>query len=94
MAPVAYIFICRSRFSDQTCDDIAVIGAGIAGSYTAWRLREQNLSITVYEYSDRVGGRIHTVHFDDTPSINIELGAMRFIPKCEFNTCYLLHSVS
>ena len=67
-----------------TCGDVAIIGAGIAGSYSAWRLRNQGHKITVYEYSDRIGGRCHTVKFPHIPDVNIELGAMRFKPNCKF----------
>lgn len=63
------------------CGDVAIIGAGIAGSYSAWRLRNQGHKITVYEYSDRIGGRCHTVKFPHIPDVNIELGAMRFKPN-------------
>ena len=68
----------------MTCDDVAIIGAGVGGTYAAWRLRTRNLSITMYELSDRVGGRMHTVHFPNTPDINVELGAMRFIPDSKY----------
>ncbi|XP_052085266.1 L-amino-acid oxidase-like [Mytilus californianus] len=60
------------------CDDIAIIGAGIAGTYASWRLRQHHKRISIYEYSNRVGGRMHTVQFPDIPDINVELGAMRF----------------
>ena len=63
-----------------TCDDVAVIGAGIAGAYSAWRLRNQGKKVTVYEYSDRIGGRCHTVKFPGIPDVNLEMGAMRFKP--------------
>ncbi|XP_052767024.1 aplysianin-A-like [Mya arenaria] len=65
---------------DQTCEDVAIIGAGISGSYAAWRLRDRNLSVSVYEYSNRVGGRFRTIRFPNSPDINVELGAMRFFP--------------
>ncbi|VDI70149.1 Hypothetical predicted protein [Mytilus galloprovincialis] len=60
------------------CDDIAIIGAGIAGTYAAWRLRHQNKRISIYEFSDRVGGRMFTVQFPDIPDVNVELGGMRY----------------
>ena len=66
-----------------TCDDIAIIGAGVAGTYTAWRLRNQGKKITVYEYSDRIGGRCYTVKFPGIPDVNKEMGAMRFKPNGE-----------
>ena len=69
-----------SLFLGSSCDDVAIIGAGIAGTYAAWKLRYQNMSITVYEYSNRTGGRLHTVHLPEAPDINVELGGMRFFP--------------
>ena len=64
----------------SSCDDVAIVGAGIAGSYAAWRLRNRGQKITVFEYSDRIGGRCHTIKFPGIPDVNIELGAMRFKP--------------
>ena len=40
---------------------IAVVGAGLAGLSCAHRLRQAGLSATVYEASDRVGGRCWTL---------------------------------
>ncbi|XP_076086851.1 achacin-like [Mytilus galloprovincialis] len=65
----------------KRCDDVAIIGAGIAGTYSGWRLRNLNQKITIYEYSDRVGGRCYTLQFPEIPDINVELGALRFKPK-------------
>ncbi|WAR18526.1 APLY-like protein [Mya arenaria] len=86
--------------SKQTCEDVAIIGAGISGSYAAWRLRDHNLSISVYEYSNRVGGRFRTIRFPNSPDINVELGAMReallngtdFPANGTFNDYALLHT--
>ncbi|XP_060575492.1 aplysianin-A-like isoform X2 [Ruditapes philippinarum] len=72
--------ITGTFLGEETCDDVVIVGAGVSGSYLAWKLRNQNLTVTVYEYSDRVGGRMLSVHFKDIPDINIELGAMRFLP--------------
>lgn len=63
------------------CDDIAIIGAGITGSYAAWRLREKSLKISLYEYSGRIGGRCFTVQLPGIPDVNVEMGAMRFKPN-------------
>ena len=43
------------------CHDIAIVGAGAGGTYTAYRLRKKNLNIAVYEQLDRVGGRLFSV---------------------------------
>ena len=69
-----------TKVNMTACDDIAIIGAGIAGSYAAWRLRNQDKKITVYEYSNRIGGRCHTVKFPGIQDVHIEMGPMRFIP--------------
>ncbi len=41
---------------------IAIIGGGLAGLTCAWRLKKAGLDATVYEASDRVGGRTRTTH--------------------------------
>ena len=56
---------------------MAIVGAGISGTYSAWRLKDSKLKIGVFEYSDRVGGRMYTKHFANAKDLNIELGAMR-----------------
>jgi len=65
------------------CDDIAIVGAGVGGSYAAWKLRNRHQVVTVYEYSDRIGGRLHTTQIKGVPDINVELGAMRFVLSCK-----------
>ena len=40
-----------------------MVGAGLAGLYAAYRLKQRGYDVTVYEKSDRVGGRIGTVRF-------------------------------
>ena len=52
--------------------DVIVIGAGVAGLIAAVRLAGAGWSVTVLEASDRVGGRIRTVHSGE---VAIELGA-------------------
>ncbi|XP_071108080.1 aplysianin-A-like isoform X2 [Haliotis cracherodii] len=64
--------------SSDDCLDIAVIGGGIGGAYTGWRLRDRGLSISVFEYSDRVGGRLFTAELPVAPGAYLDLGGMRF----------------
>ena len=40
--------------------DVAIIGAGISGVYAAWSMRNYNLSVSLYEASNRIGGQIYT----------------------------------
>ncbi|PYH41918.1 putative prenylcysteine lyase [Aspergillus saccharolyticus JOP 1030-1] len=64
---------------------IARIGAGAAGSSTAYSLRKYAetqhvpVNITVFERSSYVGGRSTTVNVFDNPAYPIELGASIFV---------------
>ncbi|XP_078341071.1 aplysianin-A-like isoform X1 [Crassostrea virginica] len=60
-------------------EDVTIIGAGIGGTYTGWRLRNAGLRIGIYEFSDRVGGRMYSRFFPDAPDIPVDFGAMRII---------------
>jgi monoamine oxidase len=48
--------------SSQTAgkEQVAIVGAGIAGLVTALRLRDAGIDAVVYESSSRVGGRMHS----------------------------------
>jgi monoamine oxidase len=68
------------EMSEQVLD-YAIVGGGISGMYSAWRLKESDnkLSIEVFESSDRVGGRLLTVTPPKMPASRVELGGMRYI---------------
>jgi monoamine oxidase len=61
--------------------DYAIVGGGISGIYSAWRLKDSNreMSIELFEASDRLGGRLLTVVPPQIPSARVELGGMRYI---------------
>lgn len=63
--------------------DYAIVGGGIAGAYCAWRLKgnskTKNKKIVLFEYSDRIGGRLLTVRLPHD-NLKVELGGMRYIP--------------
>ncbi|HKI01068.1 MAG TPA: FAD-dependent oxidoreductase [Thermoanaerobaculia bacterium] len=65
--------------------DVAVVGAGVGGAYSAWRLKQQypKKRIALFEYSDRVGGRLYSMPLPGMPNINAELGGMRYIPDSQ-----------
>lgn len=46
--------------SARTAPEVAVVGAGLAGVHCAARLLEAGVDVTVYEASDRIGGRTFT----------------------------------
>ncbi len=64
--------------------DLAIIGAGVSGLYTAWRVLEDSaanahaLKLTVFESGDRVGGRLLSVKPPFIHDTYVELGGMRF----------------
>ena len=79
--------------SDKGILDVAVVGAGISGIYSAWRLATadpaslrilgrpvstgRRLRVTVFEGSQRVGGHLLSARAPDLSAI-CELGGMRF----------------
>ncbi|HEY1961910.1 MAG TPA: NAD(P)/FAD-dependent oxidoreductase [Rhizomicrobium sp.] len=60
--------------------DVAIVGGGVSGVYTAWRLRAANpqLRVRLFEMSDRIGGRLRSVAFPQAPHLVGEVGGMRF----------------
>lgn len=65
--------------------DIAVVGGGVAGVYTALRLKQSfpEKRIAVFEYSNRTGGRLYTITLPGMPDVHAEVGGMRFIPETQ-----------
>ncbi|KAK3496286.1 Prenylcysteine lyase-domain-containing protein [Neurospora crassa] len=66
---------------------VAIIGAGAAGSSAAYHLRKYaeqynvNVNITIFEKTNHIGGRTLTINPYDDPSLRLELGASIFIEK-------------
>ncbi len=65
--------------------DIAVVGGGVSGCYTAWRLKNQfpDRSVVVLEASPRIGGRLLSVRPPGIPNMVAELGGMRILPAVQ-----------
>ena len=55
---------------------ILIIGAGLSGLLTGYRLQKRGLPFQILEARERVGGRIHTVY--DSIETPVELGATWF----------------
>lgn len=76
--------------SDETINDsntdvdIAIVGAGPAGLYVAWRLLQEptlkSKTIALFDAADRTGGRVLSVSLPEVPYVS-ELGAMRYVPE-------------
>ncbi len=60
--------------------DVAIVGAGVAGTYLADRLirARPDWRIAIFERSNRIGGRLWTVKVDGL-AYPIELGGMRYM---------------
>jgi len=71
----------RATPSSPSDLDVAIIGGGVSGAYAAWRLRREqpHLRIRLFEASDRIGGRLHSVAFPQAPHLVAEAGGMRFL---------------
>ena len=67
--------------SRDTVLDTAIVGGGVSGLYSAWRLTRSGVagpSVAVFEGSDRTGGRLYSVCLKDEHAIPAELGGMFF----------------
>jgi monoamine oxidase len=65
---------------DDSDLDVAIVGAGAAGTFLAYRLIQArpDSRIAIFERSNRVGGRLWSVNVDGLPH-PIELGGMRYM---------------
>ncbi len=61
--------------------DIAIVGGGLSGIYAALRLATSKAgqSIRLFEVSDRIGGRLHSIAFPQAPGLIGEAGGVRFL---------------
>jgi hypothetical protein len=72
------LFLCHVNKRKKM--KVVIIGAGLAGLYAAlvWTVRDPTADIEIFEASERVGGRIFTVHKEK--SFQFEGGAGRIGP--------------
>lgn len=55
-----FLLECKSGGSSRTAPKIAIVGAGVAGLTAAYYLKKSGYMATIYEASQRVGGRIYS----------------------------------
>ncbi|PGU19097.1 monoamine oxidase [Bacillus thuringiensis] len=83
----------KTQIKDGLSIDVAIIGAGVSGLYTGYRIlsgtfkngNEKPLNVHIFDLNDRIGGRIQSI---EMPGIEIvgELGAMRYITSQKITT--------
>ncbi|MEN9391243.1 MAG: hypothetical protein RL017_541 [Pseudomonadota bacterium] len=78
------ILLSNFVYASQNIYDVFIVGAGVSGVYTGYRLRQSDpkLNIAIAEMSNRIGGRLYSYKFPQT-NANAEFGGMRFIPKAQ-----------
>jgi monoamine oxidase len=65
--------------------DVAIVGGGISGVYSAWRLKKADpkRKIVVFEGGNHIGGRLLSVTPPGIPDMVAELGGMRILPAVQ-----------
>lgn len=65
--------------------DIAIVGGGVSGVYSAWKLKNKHpeKNIVVFEFSDHIGGRLLSVQPPDVDDMVAELGGMRILENTQ-----------
>ncbi len=74
MAAMASGCIIKSKKPADPEVEVAVVGGGIAGLHCAYRLDGAGVRVTLYEASDRIGGRMYTARGMFPDGQLIELG--------------------
>lgn len=76
--------------------DVAIVGGGVSGVYTAWRLltKEPGRDIAVFEDSDHIGGRLLSVQPPNISDMVAELGGMRILPAVQPRIAALLYALN
>ncbi|XP_065180056.1 L-amino-acid oxidase-like [Sycon ciliatum] len=87
---------------DETCPtctatpyDTVVVGGGISGLYSAWRIKQHypQSSVALLESSSRLGGRILSLQLPGLPDVAADLGAMHYLEDYTSVQSYLIRTV-
>lgn len=76
--------------------DVAVVGGGVSGVYSAWRLLTDGgmKNVTVFEADDHIGGRLLSVTPPRIPDMVAELGGMRILPAVQPRIAKLIETLN
>lgn len=71
--------------NDNEMLDVAIVGGGISGVYSGWRLLKKGgrKRVTVFEASNRIGGRLLSIPAPGIGNMVAELGGMRILPAVQ-----------
>lgn len=68
---------------------VAIVGAGMSGLYTAWRLTDTSVDtgdnkflagdVQVFDMNEKIVGRLESVYLPEMPNVVGELGGMRYL---------------
>lgn len=85
--------LLKERWQDRSPGDVrvAILGAGMAGLSVAYELQKFGFNVTVYEASQRAGGRVWTKRFDpsEPDGHHHEFGAMRVPASHDYTRHYI-----
>ena len=90
---VPALLLERATVRAQTACELAIVGGGPGGLYTAWRLAVDTKTvkpsdICVFERAERVGGRTFSVRNQGTKKdLVVDLGAYRFCRSPNATDC-------
>lgn len=82
--------------NDNKMLDVAIVGGGVSGVYSGWRLltKGKRKRVTVFEASDHVGGRLLSVPAPGIPNMVAELGGMRILPAVQPRIAALIEELN
>ena len=80
--------ICESKNGKKA--KIAIIGAGEAGLAAAFELKKIGCNITIFDASNRVGGRVYTYYFDRLNNYYGDFGDIS-IPVSHYTTWHYIN---